>query len=189
VPAEATLAELRALDAGKWKDPKFAGTKIPTLEEVLAIVPPGKRFYIEIKTGPEIVPALKQSLARCSLAPEQTIIISFKDDAIAACRREMPHLKAHLIVSFKQDKKTNTWSPTLKQILARLDKTHASGLDVQGNLTFVNQPFVAALRQRGYEFHTWTIDKPEDARALQKLGVDSITTNKPAFLRSVLFPG
>ena len=39
---EQTLAELKQLDAGGWKDPKWAGEKMPTLEEVLAILPENK---------------------------------------------------------------------------------------------------------------------------------------------------
>ena len=35
---EMTLEELRALDAGAWKDPAFAGTRIPTVEEFLDYV-------------------------------------------------------------------------------------------------------------------------------------------------------
>lgn len=35
---EMTLAELRALDAGSWKDPAFAGERIPTVEEFLDFV-------------------------------------------------------------------------------------------------------------------------------------------------------
>ncbi len=47
--ARQTLAQLRTLDAGQWKHPRWRGEKIPTLEEVLATVPPGKRLFIEIK--------------------------------------------------------------------------------------------------------------------------------------------
>lgn len=37
-----TLAELQAIDVGSWKDPRFRGTRIPTLEEVLQrFLPPG----------------------------------------------------------------------------------------------------------------------------------------------------
>ena len=35
---EMTLEEIRALDAGGWKDPKFAGEPIPTVEEFLEYV-------------------------------------------------------------------------------------------------------------------------------------------------------
>ncbi|MFM7750164.1 MAG: glycerophosphodiester phosphodiesterase family protein [Opitutaceae bacterium] len=58
-----TLAELRALDAGRWKGPQFAGEKLPLLEEQLALIPAGKTMLVEIKTGPEIVPGFRRVLA------------------------------------------------------------------------------------------------------------------------------
>ena len=33
------------------------------------------------------------------------------------------------------------------------------------------------------ELHVWTVDKPATARRMKKLGVDSITTNRPGWLR------
>ena len=36
--SELTLAEIKALDAGGWFDPKFAGEKVPTIDEVLKLV-------------------------------------------------------------------------------------------------------------------------------------------------------
>ena len=57
-----TLAELRKLDVGRWKDARFAGERMPTLEEMLATVPAGKRVFIEVKCGPEIVPELDRVL-------------------------------------------------------------------------------------------------------------------------------
>src|SRR6185436_2480783 len=68
--ADQTLDELRGLDVGKWKDPKFAGEKIPTLAEALALTPAGKRVFIEVKCGPEIVSELKRVLADSVLKPE-----------------------------------------------------------------------------------------------------------------------
>src|SRR5262245_53293376 len=46
-----TLAELRKLDAGSWKGSKFGGEKLPTLSEALALVPAGKKTFVEIKCG------------------------------------------------------------------------------------------------------------------------------------------
>ncbi|MCB9949963.1 MAG: hypothetical protein H6824_03175 [Planctomycetaceae bacterium] len=37
--AESTLAELRKVDVGSWKDAKYKETFIPTIQEVLATVP------------------------------------------------------------------------------------------------------------------------------------------------------
>ncbi len=47
-----TLAELRALDAGSWKDAFFAGTVIPTLAEVLACAQAHQgSLYLELKSA------------------------------------------------------------------------------------------------------------------------------------------
>jgi len=50
--AALTLAELKALDAGAWKHPKWAGEPLPTLDEALALAKK-KRIgvYIEIKNS------------------------------------------------------------------------------------------------------------------------------------------
>src|SRR4051812_19492852 len=60
--AEQTLDELRTLNAGqwgKWHGSAFA-EKIPLLAEILAIIPPGKRLFIEAKVGPELVTELER---------------------------------------------------------------------------------------------------------------------------------
>lgn len=36
--ADKTLAQIRQLDAGSWFDPQFTGEKVPTIDEVLALV-------------------------------------------------------------------------------------------------------------------------------------------------------
>ena len=91
-----TLEELRKLDVGKWKDAKFAGEKMPTLEEMLATVPAGKRVFIEVKCGPEIVPELDRVLKASELKPEQTPVISFNADVVAAVKKARPDLQGVL---------------------------------------------------------------------------------------------
>jgi len=41
--AKSTLEELRALDVGSWKNEKWKGERMPTLAEVMATVPDGKK--------------------------------------------------------------------------------------------------------------------------------------------------
>lgn len=47
--AELTLPELKLLDAGSWKSEKFVGEKIPTLKEVLQIMPQNIWLNIHLK--------------------------------------------------------------------------------------------------------------------------------------------
>lgn len=184
--ADSTFAQLSQLDVGRWKGPQFAGEKIPTLTQVLATVPEGKKIFIEIKCGPEIVPKLKQQLAASTLAASQTVVISFDDSVISAVKQQIPEIKAHWLTGYEQDKVTKKWSPTLNQVLATLRRIKADGLDTQANSEVVDQNLVSQLRSSGLEFHVWTVDEPAVATHFQHLGVDSITTNRPAFIRKVI---
>jgi glycerophosphoryl diester phosphodiesterase len=187
VVAGSTLAELRALEYGNWKDLRFKGEPIPTFAEVLAAVPPGKRFVIELKTGPEIVPYLKAELDRLRPDPQQLLIIAFKQPTVEACKKVLPHIKAHWLVSYKQDKKTGAWAPSLDDVVAGLRSTKADGLGTQGNREIVTPEFIAKLKENGLrEFHVWTIDTPDDAQYFRKLGAMGITTNRPRFIRDAL---
>ncbi|MBC7809703.1 MAG: glycerophosphodiester phosphodiesterase, partial [Burkholderiales bacterium] len=62
---EMTLAQLKRLDAGAWFDPKFAGTRIPTLDEVFESV--GQRLFVnvEIKSDSLETDGVEQVVADC----------------------------------------------------------------------------------------------------------------------------
>ncbi len=47
--ADLTLAEIKKLDAGSWKAPEFSGEQIPTLEEVLNVMPYNVWLNIHLK--------------------------------------------------------------------------------------------------------------------------------------------
>lgn len=51
--ADLTLEQIRQLDAGSWFDPKFAGEKVPTIDEVFRLIsaaqPPAMAIAVDIK--------------------------------------------------------------------------------------------------------------------------------------------
>lgn len=50
--ADLTLEQLRELDAGSWFHPRFAGERVPTLDEVFALIaehPPGPNILVDLK--------------------------------------------------------------------------------------------------------------------------------------------
>jgi glycerophosphoryl diester phosphodiesterase len=183
--ADSTLAELRTVDVGTWKDQRFKDERIPTLAEVMAIVPEGKKLLIEIKCGVEIVKPLRAALARGKLKSEQLRIIAFQADVIAACRTAMPRIRAYWLTNFSLNKKTKTHEPTIDSILATLKRIRATGLDCNAHAS-IDEAFVRRLRERKLEFHVWTVDKVKTAERFKAFGVDSITTNRPAGLREEL---
>ncbi|MEO8268127.1 MAG: glycerophosphodiester phosphodiesterase [Aureliella sp.] len=181
------LDQLKQLDYGSWKGDKFKGEPIPTFAEVAACIPPEKKFLIELKAGPEIVPLLVEQLKQTQLKHEQLLIIAFDSDAVAKCKELLPDIRAHWLVGYKQDKKSAQWTPTLDTVAQTLADCKADGLGTQGEPAVVTEEFIHELKKRGLrEFHVWTIDDPVQARYFQKLGAIGITTNRPALIREAI---
>ncbi len=187
VVADSTLDDLRSLEYGSWKDERFRGEPIPTFAEVMKVIPPGKRFVIELKTGPEIVPFLKEQLDHFKPSSKDLLIIAFNQETVAACKVTLPGVTVHWLTGHKQDKKTGSWAPTFDDVVAGLKNSKADGLGTQGNREIVTEAFVETLKAHGLkEFHVWTVDLPEDASYFKKLGAMGITTNRPGFIRKHL---
>lgn len=188
VVADTMLDDLRGLDFGRWKAPSFAGESCCTLEEVLATVPCGKCFFIELKTGPEIVEPLGRIIERCHIAPASLIVIAFDETTVAACKAKLPLIKAHWLTSFReQTKGSGEWIPSAAQIAEIVHRSGADGVGLHGKRQVVDQAFVQRLRAGGVnEFHVWTIDSSDDARYFAQLGALGITTNRPALIREAL---
>lgn len=188
--AQTTLDELRQLDAGTWKNPRFQGEKIPTFAEVMQCIPTGKAFVIELKTDPSIVPVLERELKRLQPDPSSLLIIAFNAETIAACKKAFPEIKAHWLTSFKRSNGIGPWTPTAKQIIDTVKKTGADGVGMKGERAVIDNSFVESLASGGVsDFHVWTIDSPADAQYFQGLGASGITTNRPAYIRQTLEGG
>ncbi|SVD42108.1 uncharacterized protein METZ01_LOCUS394962, partial [marine metagenome] len=125
---ESTLKELRELDVGSWKHEKYKGTKIPTIAEVFATIPGGRKIFVEVKCGPEIIPYLVKEIGKSKLKTEQVVLICFKQEVVKAFKKAMPENKAYWLSSFKQNEE-GVWEPSLETVLATLKATNADGLD------------------------------------------------------------
>jgi glycerophosphoryl diester phosphodiesterase len=183
---ESTLAELRSLDVGRWKGDKWRGEQIAPFEEVLTVIPSGKKFVVELKDGPEIVEPLAAVLAMSAIASDDLLIISLVDETIAECRRQLPHVQWHWLSGYKRDN-NNQWRPTADEVIATIERVGAAGFGSLALPEHFDADFVGKLRAAGIdEFHVWTVDDPEVARFYAQLGAWGITTNRPDFIRKEL---
>jgi glycerophosphoryl diester phosphodiesterase len=186
VVSNAPLAEIRALNVGawgKWTNQPF-NEKIPTLEEVLDLVPAGKKLFIEIKTGPEIIPAVQKALQNAKPKPEQLIFITFNYESAKAARKTFPNMKTYWLVGYAKDKVTGKF-PQLDETVAKAKAANVDGVDLNFNWP-LNKTTVGQIKAAGLECHVWTVDEPAKAKELADAGVDSITTNRPKWLREQL---
>ena len=183
--AEQSLAELRQLDIGSWKDARYAGEKIPTLRQVLATVPSRKRLFIEVKAGPEIVPTLVEQIRNWPQHPESAVVIAFSLEVAKAVKEALPKVPVYWLIGFEQDKETSQWRPDLDDILKQATTCHFEGIDVN-DTALLDADFVKAVHDAGLELYVWTVNDAARARQLATFGVDGITTDRPGWLREQL---
>lgn len=183
--ADTTLARLRELDVGALHGAQWRGERIPTLQEVIATIPPGKKLFIELKSGPAILPPLAAILAGAGLDPRQVVILAFSEEVITAARRQLPRVKALWLTDILWEREGGSWTPAIGTALRTLERTGASGFSCRAR-SAIDVPFVQALHAAGMEFHVWTVDAPRTAARFAALGVDSVTTNRPGWLRARL---
>lgn len=183
-----SLARLQTLDVGKWRGARFAGERIPTLAQVCGVMSAEGRLVLEIKDSPRIVPFIVEAANSGSLKPllpDRLIIIAFDANVIAACRQSLPDVKAFWLTGFKEHVSTGKTEPSIDSIIETLHRIDATGLDCKAS-DHIDESFARRLREEGFEFHVYTIDDPRTAQRFQQLGVDSITTNRPAAIRRSL---
>ncbi|HSV99755.1 MAG TPA: glycerophosphodiester phosphodiesterase [Sedimentisphaerales bacterium] len=172
--ADTHSTDLRELDGGSHKHADFAGEPIPFLEEVLDTVPTGRRLFIEVKTGPEILPILNTTITR-SGKRSQVAIIGFDLPTMKAAKETMPDVPAHWLCD------REVWASS-GDSLAKTAKAH--GLDGMNiHWSGVTWRFARAVRKAGLRLYAWTVDRRADADRLRDLGVDGITTNRPGWLK------
>ena len=185
-----SLKELQGLDVGSWKNEKYSKARIPTLEDVIDSLPEGKKFFIEIKCGTEIMkPLIKVIDLKVKERPNlktNISFISFDKDVIKSCRTQWPDIEANYLESYKKIKGISKWAPNENEVFRLLKLSLASGIGTQANKEVLNSKFIKRLRLNQLSFHCWTINDVETARHFRDLGVDSITTDFPKRIRDGL---
>jgi len=180
---DTSFDDLRKLDVGTWKGAAFAGEKLPTLDEMLATVPEGKLAFIEVKCGPEVVPELDRILKASKLKPAQTPVIAFNAEVIAAMKKARPDVPAYWLVSLGQKKGVKL--PTAAELITKAKAIKADGLDLSAS-DVLDDSFAKAIRDAGLRLYVWTVNDPDIAKRMVRIGVDGITTDRPSWLREHL---
>ena len=180
--AATTLKELRRLDAGLWKGEAWSGAMIPTLDEVLAALPHGSWLFIEIKSGAEIIAPLERVLLASGLSPERIRLLSFSAPLIAELKQRLPDWHACWLCDYRYTLLGHAGRHPREDVLETLHRSGADGL-ASADRPFLDRDLADTLRGLRLEIHVWTVDRLPAAQRLCELGVDSIMTNRPGWLR------
>lgn len=179
--AQTPLEVLRKLDVGSWKGAAWRGERIPTVEEVLALVPADKQIVMEIKCGREGLAVLDAALRRSALRAGQVEVIAFDPQVVGAWKQCRPDAAARWIVQFRE--RWGALVPAFEEVLPVLRQTGADGLSLSASPRRA-RGLIERLRHEGYGAHVWTVDTVSQARQWQAAGVQSITTNHPGRVRA-----
>jgi glycerophosphoryl diester phosphodiesterase len=168
-----TLHQLQKLDAGSWYSPKFAGTRIPTLESFLALVrDTRKKVLLELKgfwSGSEA--RLVTDLIRNHGVQDRVIIASFDTTTLQNVAEADSGLPRVVITpALPQDP---VGFATLYGVIA-IVTSHAS---VEADPGAVDR-----MHRAGLGLVLYTLNSTKRWRAAMNLGVDGIITDKPSQL-------
>jgi glycerophosphoryl diester phosphodiesterase len=170
-----SLAELRKLDAGSWFDERFAGEKIPTLEEVFKL---GSRVRLNVEIKARSAPARHAAQAVWSRIQEsgledRTLISSFDLNILRALRE----LDPTVALGFP-------WQIGLRDPVRRALalKCKMMLFEVSG----LSEKKVRRCREVGLAVWVYTVNEPEEMRRVLDLGIDALITDRPDLLAGLL---
>ncbi|WP_142715175.1 glycerophosphodiester phosphodiesterase [Fodinibius sediminis] len=175
-----SLPALRALDAGSWFGSPFAGSRIPTLEEVLEFASDTIALNIEIKT--EAVSKQQGGVEEKCLElveahgmKEHVLFSSFDYRAVTHLKTLDPAVPVALLYNRSL---SNGKMPSNLVATYRADAFNCSYREF-------TKKWRKNIREHKIPHFVYTVDRPRQMRKLLAAGVDGIFTNKPDLLQSV----
>jgi len=165
--------ELARLDVGN-------GERVPTLAEVLSWAREHDQLLnIELKSDVENrVLLLHQVLRVIRAEPLPSLIFSsFHPYFVWWLARRLPELPRAWLVHQKQH--ILRYAPGLRQL--RANALHPEHV-------LVSEPRMARLKRADFLVNTWTVNDPERAKVLARIGVDAIISDTPGAILAALSP-
>jgi glycerophosphoryl diester phosphodiesterase len=171
-----TLEQVQQLDAGSWFGQSFAGERVPTFEEVVALASDHNvRIFPEVK-DPRLYPGIEERVAAVIGAhgyEEQTIVQSFDMTSLERLHQVNPRLRLAALYT--------ATSP--------LRGDPPRGVTVVGppwELVGSDATLVRDAHASGRQVVVWSVDGASPVRALVEARVDGIITNRPDVVRAAI---
>ncbi len=185
VISKTSYSELKEIDLGK-------GAKITLLSEILGTIPQPGKLFIEIKCGEEIVVPLQSVLAKSNVLPGQIAFISFIDsdshqDKVKQVADQFKDFEVYALFGRNMKQLIQMLSMGDKMvdyILTGVQAVNADGFDVHVDLA--KDKLFNKAGNYGLSCHAWDVNSLKRGRQLQSLGVDSVTSDIPLSLESLI---
>lgn len=182
VVKEMTLAELKMLDAGSWFDAKFAGERIPTLDETLEAIQGKCILLIEIKDGDEEYPGLEAKVVDAIKryhAEDWVIVQSFNERSVLRVGEMSKDFPTFFLMG-------SSFSDFYDKLPASASNTTLPYTGVAIHHKAINADQVKKLHELGYQVLVWTVNSKEDIQQTIQYQVDGIITDRPDLVQELL---
>lgn len=167
-----TSADIATLDAGAWFDGKYAGERLPTLEEAIAALGElGLSANVEIKQHKhhksldQLVHAVQADIRK--RGPKTEIMISsFDPEALKAMQALEPDLEMAMLWS----RPPEDWAEKLKLIPATTIHMHYKALSIG---------MLEKTSKNGIKVRAWTCNNPVELVSFWGAGLTGVITDNP----------
>ncbi|MEM6274451.1 MAG: glycerophosphodiester phosphodiesterase family protein [Myxococcota bacterium] len=178
--ADLSDADVAGLDAGAWKDPRYAGEPVPRLDALLRLLAEHNvSLALELKVA-GIERTVLDMIRDTDYPTRHVTFFAFEYEVLRTLRHEDPELHCTYLVDRIRD--DGAWVGAVAR--ARDDGMRAIGPGAH----LVDERRIEVAQSAGLSVFVWTVD---DAAAMQQLsvwGVDAIMSNDIALAQQTLEP-
>jgi glycerophosphoryl diester phosphodiesterase len=175
---DSTYAYIKNLDAGSWFHPKFRGSKVPLLEDVLNLVKPHPiELHIELKNNLILYPGLEEkviSLIQEKDMATQIILSSFRKDSLQLCKQINPRIRRGYLA----------WD-TLETLYKNHLWKDLQLYSIHPNISLLDQ-YVSYLKKEGYLIFPYVAERKKQLSLCVQHNVDGLFTNCPGRVKQLL---
>lgn len=176
---EHTLAELKALDAGAKFNQRFAGEKIPTLEEVFEAV--GKKVLVNVELTnyssrkDDLIARVAKVVKRQNMQ-DRVLFSSFIPNNLKMMKELLPDAPVALLCL----------GGPAGMISRSFFLQHVSPAIIHPYLADVDRLYVWWEHRRNRRVHVWTVNAEQDIKHMLAMRVDGIFTDDPQKARKIM---
>jgi len=169
--------EIKLLDAGSFFDKRFAGERVPTLEEVFSTV--GQKIMINVELNNyaspfDRLPEIIVDLIRKNDLSERVLLSSFNPITLMRAQRAGPEIRRAALFGR---------GPQFVRFIFEAFTTYSS---VHPEVSLVNQKTVSRHHDAGQKVNVWTVNDETEMMKLLSMGVDGLITDAPDLAKEVI---
>ena len=170
-----TLKQVKKLDAGSWKSSRFEAMRIPTLDEVLAIMPRDIWINVHLKGGKVLGKKVAKKIVKAKR--EHQAFLACGLEAANAARLVSPDI---LICNMERQERTEDYISMTVQNRSEFIQLY------KVPVTPEVQEYTRMLKEHDIKVNYCCTDSPDEVRQLLEFGVDFVLVNKPGMIMETI---